>query len=191
MSWAAVLLLLFSKEGQYHLLLNKRTELVEHHKGEICFPGGAWDPEDADLWATALREAQEEMGIEPRDVEVLGELDPVTTARSGFLVRPVIGRIPYPYAFRVSPVEIAHVLEVPVSALLEPGNRRAEPLSRSGRAVEARADLGYAYYYQGHRIWGATARILTQFLGLLVAAVQQSSGQALKQEASWSNQHPA
>ena len=101
LSPAAVLLLLYPKDGEYCILLNKRSEEVEYHKGEISFPGGVRDPEDRDFQETALREAQEEMGIDSEDVTVLGELDDVVT-RTGFAVRVFVGTIPYPYPFSPS-----------------------------------------------------------------------------------------
>jgi 8-oxo-dGTP pyrophosphatase MutT (NUDIX family) len=158
---AAVLALLFTKDAEWHILLNRRSELVGRHKGEICFPGGAWEPQDSDHLATALRETQEEMGIDPKDVEVLGDLAPVIVP-TGFLVRPVVGSIPYPYPFQVNPAEVAEVLEVPVSALLQPANLR-EQASLRGGALER----SYSYAYQRQLVYGATARILTQLLGFL------------------------
>ena len=102
---AAVMLLLYPKDGEYCVLLNKRSQEVEHHKGEISFPGGVRDPEDRDFLDTALRETEEEMGISRDDVTVLGRLDDVVT-RTNFGVRVFIGTIPYPYAFQPSAVEM-------------------------------------------------------------------------------------
>lgn len=159
---SAVLLLLYPKNGEYCVLFNKRTEEVEFNKGEICFPGGGKDPEDPDLVATALRETQEEMGIRPEDVTILGELDERTT-RSGFIIHPFVGTIPYPYEFRPSSVEVAAVLEVPISTLLDSRHVREEMrVQPDGRLVRSRS-----YAYESHLIYGATARILQRFLELL------------------------
>ncbi len=158
---AAVLVLLYPKNGEYCMLLNKRTEQVEHHKGEISFPGGAKDPDDRDFLDTALRETYEEMGIKREDVTILGELDDVAT-RSRFGVRVFVGTIPYPYPFKPSGIEIAEVLEVPVRELLDPSNLREEVRSMNG-SVSA----SYSYAYEQHLVYGATAQIVTQFLELL------------------------
>jgi 8-oxo-dGTP pyrophosphatase MutT (NUDIX family) len=157
---AAVMVLLYSKNGEYCILLNKRTEEVEHHKGEISFPGGARDPEDRDFLDTALRETYEEMGIRPADVAVLGGLDDVAT-RSQFGVKVFVGTIPYPYPFKPSSVEIAEVLEVPVRGLLDPVNRREEVRWMNGRTAKQ-----YCYTFGGHLIFGATAQMVMQFLDL-------------------------
>ena len=158
---ASVLLLLYPKDGEYCILLNKRSEQVEHHKGEISLPGGARDPEDRDSLETALRETEEEMGIQRGDVTVLGQLDEVAT-RSRFLVQVFAGTIDYPYKFKPSAIEIAEVLEVPISALRDPANVRVETHLENGTSVTS-----YAYAYNQHLIYGATARILQQFLELL------------------------
>jgi 8-oxo-dGTP pyrophosphatase MutT (NUDIX family) len=155
---AAVMLLLYPKDGQYCVLLNKRSQLVEHHKGEISFPGGARDPEDRDFLDTALRETEEEMGISRADVTVLGRLDDVVT-RTNFGVRVYIGTIPYPYTFNPSAIEIAEVLEIPISALVDPANLRHET-----RLVEGVATTVRSYAYHEHLVFGATAKILQQFL---------------------------
>ena len=158
---AAVLVLFYSKDGEYCILLNKRTQEVEYHKGEISFPGGGKDPSDGSFPDTALRETYEEMGISRGDVRILGELDEVAT-RSQFGVRVFVGTIPYPYPFKPSPVEIAEVLEVPIRDLLDPANRREEVRWVGGKSVKS-----YSYAYGDHLIYGATAQIVTQFMGLL------------------------
>ncbi len=151
---AAVFLLLYRKDGEYAVLFNKRTDKVEFNKGEICFPGGGMDDRDADLMETALRETHEEMGISPASVTVLGELDETTT-RAGFVIRPFVGTISYPYEFRPSEDEVAEVLEAPVSSLLD--RRNVEDASWAHSKV---------YSYGEHKIFGATARILEQFLSV-------------------------
>jgi len=167
---AAVLLLLYAKEGAYHVLLNKRSELVEHHKGEISFPGGARDPEDRDFLDTALRESEEEMGVKRGDVTILGELDDIVT-RSNFGVRVYVGTIPYPYPFQPSQDEIAEVLEVPLSVLQDPANLRQD-----ARWVDNQLTTSYAYACGEHLVFGATATILEQFLDLLGRIPEQVGG---------------
>ncbi len=158
---AAVLLLLFQKEGHYHIIFNLRTQQVEHHKGEISFPGGVYDEGDENLMATALRENWEEMGIRKGDVTVLGELDDLQT-RSNFRISPFVGTFPYPYEYKASPIEVAQVLEVPVDHLLESANQIHVVQGRGGES-----QMEHSYRYQDHVIWGATARILYQFLTLI------------------------
>ena len=168
---AAVLLLLYPKNGDYCVLMNKRSDNVEYHKGEISFPGGGKDPEDRDFLDTALREVREEMGIRPEDVTVLGSLDDVAT-RSKFGVRVFVGTIPYPYPFVPSPLEIAEVLEVPIGELQDPANRREEARWAAGDLSKA-----YSYTHGKHLIYGATAQMLTQFLDIL-----SNSGGAPKED---------
>ena len=134
---------------------------MEHHKGEISFPGGAQEMQDADLLQTALRETEEEMGISPADVTVLGELDEVET-RSRFRVRAFVGTITAGYRFSPSPAEIAEVLEAPLATLCDATNRRVETRWHNGASITADA-----YAYNEHLIFGATARILRQFLDIL------------------------
>ena len=160
------MLLLYTKDGELRILLNKRTERVEHHKGEISFPGGARDPEDDTILDTALRETQEEMGIMREDVEVICSLDQVST-RSGFAISPFVGTIPSSYPFASSNIEVAEILEVPLAGLLDPANKQERVSIRDDVPV---IDLAYAY--GEHLIWGATARILTQFLGLVAPALR-------------------
>ncbi len=161
---AGVMLLLYPKDGEYCILLNKRTNHVEHHKGEISFPGGSKDEEDATLLDTALRETHEEMGIRKEDIEVLGELDDTPT-NSRFLINSYVGTIPYPYDFKPSAIEVAEVLEVPVSVLMDESSIREEVRIIDGELVNRPA-----YSWRTHLIYGATARVLTRFMELLDTA---------------------
>jgi len=158
---AAVMLLLYRKDGEYCVLLNKRSMTVEHHKGEMSFPGGARDPEDADFEATARRETHEEMGISPDDITILGRLDDNVT-RSNFLVKVFVGTIPYPYQFRPSSIEIAEVVEIPIGILRDPATLRWDSRIEDGQRVAVRS-----YGYQQHLVYGATAKILDQFLDII------------------------
>ena len=160
---AAVLLPLYEKDGETSIVFTRRSELVEHHKGQISFPGGAHDATDPDLRFTALRETWEEIGVAVDHVEVVGQLDEMITI-SNFLVRPFVGRItePGPYPFVHSEIEVAEILEVPLDHLRDEANVLAEPRIYQGREI-----IAYSFRWNDHVISGATARILKQFLDLL------------------------
>ena len=160
---AAVLIPLFKKDGEYYILFTRRTDRVEHHKGQISFPGGRQDKKDKDFLATALREAEEEMGIQKKDVRILGELDDVCTVSTDYCISPFVALIPYPYPFKLNPHEIAEVIEAPLSAFFDEDKFRQEVLMNNGQPFPV-----YFYQYAGHTIWGATARILKQLLDLLL-----------------------
>ena len=158
----AVAILVYPKPDSLTIILNKRTDRVEHHKGEISFPGGGRDPEDDSILDTALRETREEMGIAPEDIEIIAQLDQVST-RSGFSITPFVGIIPPDYDFEVSNIEIAEVLEVPIESLLDTENQ-VEDDRVWGDEIPSKQ---YSYLYGSHIIWGATARIITQLLDIL------------------------
>ena len=162
---AAVLLPLYESRDETHILFTKRSELVEHHKGQISFPGGAYDATDPDLRFTAVRETWEEIGVAVDHVDVIGQLDEMITI-SNFLVRPFVGHItePGPYPFAHSEVEVAEILEVPLAHLRDEANVVAELRTYQGREI-----MAYSYRWRDHLIWGATARILKQFLDLVEA----------------------
>jgi 8-oxo-dGTP pyrophosphatase MutT (NUDIX family) len=160
-SHAAVLVPLFQKDGDCHLLFTKRSEEVKYHKGEISFPGGVVDEEDRELIHTALREAREEIGLKESDVQIIGILDDIVTITE-FIVTPIVGLFPYPYPFKVNEVEIAELIEVPLASLLKKDCFSEREIFRGGER-----EIVYAYQYGKHIIWGATARILKQFLGLI------------------------
>jgi 8-oxo-dGTP pyrophosphatase MutT (NUDIX family) len=157
---SAVLIPLFLKDGETNVLLTLRTETVASHKGQISFPGGAWEIGDTSLLDTALRETCEEVGIKPEDVEVLGELDDLL-AITNFVVTPFVGVFPYPYPFTVSKREIAELIEIPLSFFLDPRNVRVDKMAYRGREVTV-----YFYDYGTYTVWGVTARIIKGFVDL-------------------------
>lgn len=159
---AAVLLPIYYKQGQYCILFTKRAEKVRDHKGQISFPGGAYDSSDGTLVNTALRECAEEIGLVDYDVEVLGELDDTLTTTSSYIISPFVGFIPSSYQFRVNREEIEDIIEVPISALLDKDCLRQETES----VIDGKAITSYSYHYHGQVIWGATASILNQFLSI-------------------------
>ncbi|MFQ5846128.1 MAG: CoA pyrophosphatase [Candidatus Methylomirabilales bacterium] len=163
---AAVLIPLYKDKEGFQILLIKRTEHVRTHQGQIAFPGGTWHPDDPNPTATALREAHEEMGIRPEDVEVLGELDDASTATSNFLITPVVGVIPPRYPFQINAGEIADLLSLPLETLRDPSAFHEETWERrEGGRVQV-----FVRREGPHIIWGATARILRHLGGILFAA---------------------
>ncbi len=159
---AAVLAPLFLRDGEPHLLFIRRAEGAYSHAGQIAFPGGKRGARDADPLATALREAEEEVGIRGRDVEVLGRLDDYDTVVSGFRVAPFVGVIPFPYPFRSDAREVASLLEIPLSRLLDPAIYRELPIP----AVGEHRTL-YSYTVDENVVWGATAAMVRQFLAVV------------------------
>ena len=159
MKVSAVLVPVFLKNGQYHILFIQRTERVKEHKGQISFPGGAYEKADVSLLNTALREAREEIGLAPGDVRIMGELDDSVTATSNYVISPFVGLIPYPYSFKPDKWETEELLEIPITTLLDK-NRFSERITvQNGQAIDT------CFYQYGDRsIWGATAKILRQFL---------------------------
>lgn len=159
---AAVLMLLYPKNDELHVLLTRRTEDVEHHKGQISFPGGSMDHGDADLISTALRETEEEVGLSPQHVRVLGLLDDYETP-SGFIITPVVAAAESLPPLSHNAVEVAEILEVPLSVFLDPARERVEKRMRLGGLLDV-----YFYRFGPHEIWGATAAILRTFLQSLL-----------------------
>ncbi len=152
---------MYPKNGEMHLLLNKRSESVEDHKGEVSFPGGRMDEGDGSLLETALREAHEEIGVRPDDVQTLGELDEVDTM-TGYRVSPFVGAIRGGYPFVINEVEVAELVEIPLSALFDGSAVRDEV-----RRVDGVWTIRENYAYGGSLVWGATARIVSGLLDML------------------------
>jgi len=158
---SAVLIPIFYNQGEYHILFTKRTERVKDHKGQISFPGGTYEEQDGTLVNTALRECAEEIGLPAEAVEVLGELDDMPSITTDYLISPFVAAIPWPYQLKVDPMEDEEVMDVPISALLVNNRRRQETDTLNDQPITT-----YFYDYQGKVIWGATARILNQFLDI-------------------------
>jgi len=154
---AAVLLLLFRADNEDWVLLTRRTEELEHHAGEISFPGGGRHPEDPDLLATALRETEEEMGIRPKDVTVYGRLDDFISVY-GFRVTPFVGEFTAPYKYAANPAEIAEIIELPLRQFLGEGVWHEEDWTYRGRVHPV--DF---YQVGSYQVWGMTAAILRHF----------------------------
>ena len=138
------------------VLFTRRTEHLQAHAGQISFPGGGAEPADASPIATALRETQEEIGLQAHQVEILGRLDEHPTV-TGYRVTPVVGLVAQPFELRLDDFEVAEVFEVPLAFLLDPINYRRDSMIRDGRLREF-----HAVPYGPHYIWGATAAMLLQ-----------------------------
>ncbi|MBW2339575.1 MAG: CoA pyrophosphatase [Deltaproteobacteria bacterium] len=164
---ASVLLPLFIKDGRYWLLFMRRTNTVEHHKGEVSFPGGAVDEDDRTLEYTAKREAFEEIGVREEDIEILGQLDDMTTITSHFIVHPFVGVVPFPYAFTLNRREVEHLIEIPLQFFLEYSEPEPVTMDYGGEVFDTPA-----FIYEGTVIWGATERILVNFIHLIRSGMQ-------------------
>jgi 8-oxo-dGTP pyrophosphatase MutT (NUDIX family) len=160
---AAVLFPIFSANGKYRVLFTQRTHKVENHKGQISFPGGAVEEKDGGFQDTALREAHEEIGLLNKDVEILGQLDDATTVTTNFIVHPFVGLIPYPYDFRINPLEVKRIIDVPIEVFLSDDPK----YKRDSAEFEGVTYPTPAYVYSGEVIWGATARIIEDFVNIL------------------------
>ena len=164
---ASVLILLYPRAGEDYVLFTRRTDTVEHHKGQISLPGGSQDDTDPDAVYTALRETQEELGVDPGLLEVIATLNDVYVPVSGFVVTPVVARLKVedgpeeapPLQLTPNPHEVAEIIEVPLSALMDDTIHRTELRT----ANDITFNIHY-YNYGPYEIWGATGRIIYEFL---------------------------
>jgi 8-oxo-dGTP pyrophosphatase MutT (NUDIX family) len=166
---SGVLVLLYPHAGEVHLPLILRPNYGGVHSGQVGFPGGGYEPQDTDLVATALREAQEEIGVPPGEVQLLGRLSPLYIPPSNYSVQPTLGWMDHRPDFHIDPHEVALLIEAPLVEFLHPGNRRAEVWQLRDRSAEVPF-----FQVRDQIIWGATAMILSELLAL--PAVQRLQG---------------
>lgn len=159
---AAVMIPMFFDENQWHILLTLRSDTLGEHRGQVAFPGGGHEMQDNNLCDTALREMHEEIGVNPEDVRVFGHLGdmPVVT---GYLVRPYVGQIPWPYSFDLAGEEVQSVFKIPIAWLADPQNRHHQFRSYAGREFP----VVFFEHYGGYQLWGASAEMTLALLSAL------------------------
>jgi 8-oxo-dGTP pyrophosphatase MutT (NUDIX family) len=159
---AAVLILLYERHGELWFPLTRRTETVETHKGQISLPGGARENGDQSLRETALRETCEELGVCPETWNVLGQLSTLYIPPSEFIISPYVAHTSTGPTFRPDPTEVADVIETPLSLLLDPATVRWEEWTLRDTPVKVPF-----FDIKGHKVWGATAMVLSEFVTVL------------------------
>jgi 8-oxo-dGTP pyrophosphatase MutT (NUDIX family) len=166
---AAVLVPFYLDDGRWHLLYTRRTDSLNAHRGQVSFPGGAIEPGDRSPQSAALREANEEIGLRPESVQVLGRMRGLLTV-SQYHVTPIVAHIPSPFEIRLNQSEVARAFGVPLDFLLEPGNVRTE--ERESVMLGGPVTVYYFRPYLDEVIWGVTARITIDLLDHVRAALQ-------------------
>lgn len=159
---AGVLIPLLEEDGQCKVLFTKRTDSVQHHKGQISFPGGAADEEDESIVDTVLRESYEEVGLHRKDVAILGRIDDAVTYASQFVVHPFVGLVPYPYDFSISVEEVDRLIKVPLSVFANGSAPEIRDMESEGVIYQTET-----YEYENDLIWGATARMMENFMDIV------------------------
>jgi 8-oxo-dGTP pyrophosphatase MutT (NUDIX family) len=159
---AAVLIPMVARDGGMTMLLTQRSNHLAHHPGQVSFPGGHVDPGDNSPEDTALRETEEEVGIDRRHVRIIGRLADYWT-RTGFAVSPIVGVLTPPFDVAPDPHEVADVFEVPMNFLLDPANHE-----RHSREYQGTTRHFHAMPYNGYYIWGATAGMLVDLYNVLL-----------------------
>ena len=157
---AAVLIPFIRDNDEWRIIFIRRTESVQHHKGQVAFPGGMIEPADKNSVDTALRESQEEIGLNPKDVRVLGQLEPVVSS-TNYIITPVVGIIPWPYKFYRSAEEVSRIFSVPLEWLAKETHREEKWLELDG---ELKRRVIYFQEYDKETLWGISAYITVNLL---------------------------
>ena len=165
---SGVLVLLYEHRGEPWVVLTRRASHLRHHAGEVSFPGGRREPEDVDLWATALREASEEIGLDPESARRVGRLDSFVTVGSRSLVCPFVATVDQRPELVPDPAEVERVLHVPLSGLTDPEAWREEVWSL-GEAFGGERAMTF-FELPGDTVWGATAAVLRRLLTVATGA---------------------
>ncbi len=174
----AAVLMAFTDEPDTQLILTRRADHLKSHRGEVALPGGKIDPEDTSFIETALRESQEEIGLDPSSVDVLGNLDPMVT-RFGVKVTPVVGIVPANVSLRANPDEIDSIFRVPLRFFLRDERLRTDRGSVNGHSVAVPC-----WGWQGYEIWGVTAIILVNFMNRVLGAQMDTGIETLAQKTN-------
>lgn len=158
---AAVLIPFLRVDNAWHILLTRRTEVVADHKGQVAFPGGRADPGDPSPDETALREAEEEIGLHPADVRILGRLPELITI-TNYCVTPVVGVIPWPYPLHIATIEVSRAFSIPLTWLADPTHHETRTRLIPGTAIQL--PVIYFQPYDGELLWGVSAEIMVNLL---------------------------
>ncbi len=164
---AAVLIPLLRSKGEWQVLFIRRTDTVQEHKGQVAFPGGGCEPQDKNQEETALREAQEEIGLQPQDVRILGRLPEFVTI-TNYSIAPFVGIFPWPYPLVMEPQEVDRIFTIPLGWLADPAHREVRSFVRNGQVH--RDGVIYFQPYDGELLWGASARMMVDLLHTLQLA---------------------
>ena len=163
---ASVLIPVIGRPGHPTVLLTRRSDALSHHAGQVSFPGGRVEETDIDIVDTALRETEEEIGLNRRHVEIIGKLDDYVT-RTGFSVTPVVGLVTPPFDLNINSVEVADIFEVPMSFVLDRKNHE-----RQSKEWENKMRHFYVLPHPDFYIWGATAGMLVHFANMMLAVLE-------------------